>query len=65
MTFEEFLIESMNTPTEMRRGQFAVNLLAEKRRDLFDKMMKSYPEVDPFYQDVLIPKFLIWVGNNW
>ena len=65
MTFEEFLIESMNTQTHLRRGQFACWLLNEKRRDLYDKMMVERVDVDPFHDDLVIPRFIIWVGENW
>ena len=65
MTFEEFLIESMNTPTPLRRGQFACNLLYKKRPDLAARIFDNHPELDPFYRDTNIPKFMIWVGENW
>lgn len=61
-SFEEYLIEAMNTPTALRRGQFAVNLLFDKRPDLCGKLDI---DLDPFYQDIRIPQFLTWVGENW
>lgn len=65
MTFDQFLIESMNTPTNLRRGQFAVNLLSQVRYDLYELLTETGPGVDPFYNDTLIPSFLVWVGENW
>lgn len=65
MTFEEFFIESMNTPTPLRRGQFAYTLLYEKRTDLAARMVEEQPDVDPFYLDTKIPEFLVWVAKNW
>lgn len=65
MTFEQFLTDSMNTPTNLRRGQFAVNLLSQVRYDLYESLTENGLGVDPFYDDTLIPKFLVWAGENW
>ena len=65
MTLEEFFMESMTAPTPLRRGQFAYNLLYEKRPDLATRIVENHSDVDPFYTDEKIPQFLLWVGENW
>lgn len=64
-SFEDYLIEAMNTPTTLRRGQFAVNLLYDHRPDLYIKVTTTTEYIDPYYHDIRIPQFLTWVGENW
>lgn len=64
-SYEEYVVEAMNTATTLRRGQFACNLLYKKRPDLAGRLFDNHPDLDPFYVDEKIPAFLTWVGENW
>ena len=68
MTFIDFFEYCRNNAYLMnqRKGQFAMNALFHLRRDIYDKLMKSYEhEIDPFYDDSHLPAFYDFVVENW
>lgn len=63
MTLEQYLVNVHYPVASQRRGQWAFNLLFEVRPDLANKVRST--DLDPFYNDGLIPVFLQWVEENW
>lgn len=46
-----------------RKGQFAFNELFKVRPDLSEQVRAT--DMDPFYQDDILPLFWQWVEQNW
>ena len=67
MTFAEYIICCEETYRSMRltcrRGQVYFNILADLSPALAEKAICE--NVDPFYDDGLIPAFLTFLDGNW
>lgn len=50
-------------PRPQRFGQWAFNLLHEMRHDLSEQIRAT--DLDPFYDNVRMQKFLGWVNTHW
>ena len=62
--FEQFKTELKNRPKDQREGQWAYNLLMKMHpypSRVIDEIAQR--EIDPFYDDSLLPKFLDFVSN--
>lgn len=64
MTLAEYLSRVQHPVHGQRRGQYAWNLLADKRPELTKELFRRY-DLDPFYDDELFPAFLAWVEEHW
>lgn len=73
MTFEEFIVAAssyaINSPNE-RPGQAYMNSLYFHRPDLYNQVMDAqenavFLEVDPFYLDKNLPRFLAFIAERW
>jgi hypothetical protein len=49
---------------DQRRGQFAFNALYEVRPDLSEQIRSNF-NLDPFYDDDVLPAFFGWLQENW
>lgn len=50
---------------KQRLGQHYSNALADVAEDLYFKMIRERPDLDPFYNDKNIPAFLAFVAEYW
>lgn len=71
MTFEEFIVaaSSYSINSGERVGQSYMNALQFHRPDLYDEVMEISLDViwqiDPFYDDKHLPKFLAFIAERW
>jgi hypothetical protein len=67
MTYQEYLSRALDRRVlrcpEERSGQAHFNVLYEMRPDLSERIRAT--TLDPFYNDGLLPDFLVWVRDNW
>lgn len=67
MTFEEFLTDcyaTYSSESNQRVGQYLVNKLRVVDLDLYCAMAQL-SDVDPFYDDSLVPAFLVYISERW
>lgn len=63
MTFDQFLTETLGHDTPgVRRGQALMNRLREVHSGLYHAVPW---DLDPYYDDNLIPAFLQWLQDRW
>jgi hypothetical protein len=67
MTFEEFheKVGSEEVPYHWRVGQFIFNRLHSVRPDLARLVQSFGVAYDPYYNDLVLPKFWEFIQRNW
>lgn len=64
MNFNDFLLNFYRThnPSEQRIGQYFMNELCRVDRHLY---LTIPPDIDPFYNDVMLQEAIDWVSDRW